>query len=99
MRFIWSYCCQNRTNYLANQIPPNQENFDMKLIIQIPCYNEAETLPLVLEGMPTAIPGVDIIETLIINDGSEDDTVAVARKLGVDHCEMRVQRWIAGLWR
>jgi len=57
----------------------------VKLIIQIPCYNEAETLPLVLEGMPSSIPGVDIIETLIIDDGSLDDTASVAKALGVDH--------------
>ncbi len=57
----------------------------VKLIIQIPCFNEAETLPLVFEGMPSSIPGVDIIETLIIDDGSLDDTASVAKALGVDH--------------
>jgi glycosyltransferase involved in cell wall biosynthesis len=57
----------------------------VKLIIQIPCYNEAETLPLALAELPVAIPGVDCIETLIIDDGSRDDTVAVARELGVNH--------------
>lgn len=57
----------------------------MKLIIQIPCLNEADTLPAVLEDLPTSLPGIDCIETLIIDDGSQDDTVIVAEKLGVDH--------------
>ncbi|UCG25686.1 MAG: glycosyltransferase family 2 protein [Chloroflexota bacterium] len=57
----------------------------MKLIIQIPCLNEADTLADAFEGMPKEIPGVDCIETLIVDDGSEDDTAEVARSLGVDH--------------
>jgi len=57
----------------------------MKLIIQIPCYNEEETLPLTLHDLPKKIEGIDIIETLIINDGSTDRTVEVARKIGVNH--------------
>lgn len=57
----------------------------VKLIIQIPCFNEAETLPATLTGLPTAIPGISQIETLIIDDGSSDGTVAVAQRLGVDH--------------
>lgn len=57
----------------------------MKLIIQVPCLNEAETLPDALMGVPADIPGIDIVETLIVDDGSEDDTVAVARSIGVDH--------------
>ncbi|MCC6165587.1 MAG: glycosyltransferase family 2 protein [Caldilineaceae bacterium] len=57
----------------------------MKLIIQIPCYNEAATLPATLADLPRAIPGVDVIETLVIDDGSRDETSAVARRLGVDH--------------
>ncbi len=57
----------------------------MKLIIQIPCYNEAETLSIALEALPRELPGFDRIEWLIINDGSSDDTVAVARRCGVDH--------------
>lgn len=57
----------------------------MKCIIQIPCLNEAETLPAVLEGLPRALPGVDVVETLVVDDGSSDETVAVARRLGVDH--------------
>ncbi|MDE7428749.1 MAG: glycosyltransferase, partial [Lachnospiraceae bacterium] len=57
----------------------------MKLIIQIPCYNEAETLKIALDALPKTIPEIDVIEYLIINDGSSDDTVAVAREWGVHH--------------
>lgn len=57
----------------------------MKLIIQIPCYNEAETLRVALDHLPKEIEGIDRIEILIINDGSEDDTVQVARDWGVNH--------------
>lgn len=57
----------------------------MHLIIQIPCYNEATTLPETLAALPTDIPGIDRIETLIIDDGSSDDTVRVAQRLGVTH--------------
>ena len=56
-----------------------------KLIIQIPCYNEAETLGITLDALPRAVPGFDTVEWLIIDDGSTDDTVAVARARGVDH--------------
>ncbi len=57
----------------------------MKLIIQIPCLNEAKTLPGTLADLPTSIPGVDTIEVLVIDDGSTDDTSAVARAHGVQH--------------
>jgi glycosyltransferase involved in cell wall biosynthesis len=57
----------------------------MKLIVQVPCLNEEETLPLVFERMPRTIPGVDTIEFLIIDDGSSDRTLDVARALGVHH--------------
>ncbi len=57
----------------------------MKLIIQIPCYNEEETLPIALADLPRQIDGVDEIEYLIINDGSIDNTVAVAKEHGVHH--------------
>ena len=57
----------------------------MKLIIQVPCLNEEKTLPLVMSSMPKSIKGVDKIETMIIDDGSTDKTIAVAQALGVDH--------------
>lgn len=57
----------------------------MKLIIQIPCYNEAETLEITLNDLPRHIDGIDTIEYLIINDGSQDNTVEVARNWGVHH--------------
>jgi len=57
----------------------------MKLIIQIPCYNEAETLAIALGALPREVEGFDEVEWLIINDGSTDDTVKVAKECGVDH--------------
>src|SRR5687768_4520958 len=57
----------------------------MKLIIQIPCLNEEETLPATLADLPREVDGFDIVEWLIIDDGSTDRTVEVARAHGVDH--------------
>jgi glycosyltransferase involved in cell wall biosynthesis len=57
----------------------------MKLIIQIPCFNEEETLPLTLGHLPREVEGFDSVEWLIIDDGSTDRTVEVARTHGVDH--------------
>jgi glycosyltransferase involved in cell wall biosynthesis len=57
----------------------------MKLIIQIPCFNEEQTLPLVLADLPRRIDGFDTVEWLIIDDGSTDRTIEVAREGGVDH--------------
>lgn len=57
----------------------------MKLIIQIPCYNEAETLTIALNDLPKRLEGIDKIEYLIINDGSKDDTVRVAKEWGVHY--------------
>lgn len=57
----------------------------MKLVIQIPCYNEEEVLPVTLEALPKSIKGIDEIEVLIINDGSVDGTVEIAKKYGVKH--------------
>ena len=56
-----------------------------KLIIQIPCYNEAETLAVALAELPRSVPGFDRVEWLIVDDGSTDDTAEVARANGVDH--------------
>ena len=57
----------------------------MKLIIQIPCLNEAETLAITLADLPREVPGFDTVEWLIIDDGSRDETVEVAKANGVDH--------------
>ena len=55
------------------------------LIIQIPCFNEEETLPGTIADLPTTLPGIDVIELLVIDDGSTDRTVEVARECGVHH--------------
>src|SRR4051812_30782910 len=57
----------------------------MKLIIQIPCFNEAAQLPQTLAEIPRSVPGFDEVEWLVIDDGSEDETLEVARAHGVDH--------------
>ena len=56
-----------------------------KLIIQIPCLNEAATLPATLADLPRSVPGIDVVETLVIDDGSRDNTAEVAGSLGVTH--------------
>ena len=56
-----------------------------KLIVQIPCLNEAETLPATLRDIPRSIPGIDMVEILVIDDGSRDGTSDVARRHGVEH--------------
>ncbi len=56
-----------------------------KLIIQIPCLNEATTLPATLADLPRAIAGIDIVEVLVVDDGSRDGTAEVARQCGVEH--------------
>lgn len=56
-----------------------------KLIIQVPCYNEEGTLAIALKALPREVPGIDKVEWLIINDGSSDRTIEVARENGVDH--------------
>ena len=57
----------------------------MKLIIQIPCLNEEQTLPATLADLPRRIEGVDAIEVLVVDDGSRDRTIEVARSMGVTH--------------
>lgn len=57
----------------------------MKLIIQVPCFNEAEHLPVSLGALPREVQGFDTVEWLVIDDGSSDGTAEAARKLGADH--------------
>lgn len=63
----------------------------MKLIIQIPCFNEAETLGVALRALPRSVPGFDCVEWLVIDDGSSDATVETARTHGVDHIVRHTQ--------
>ncbi|TNY31676.1 glycosyltransferase family 2 protein [Pelagovum pacificum] len=69
----------------------------MKLIVQIPCYNEEATLPSVIAGIPREIEGIATVEIQVIDDGSTDATVEVARRLGVEH--ILVQKGNKGLAR
>ncbi|MBI4707958.1 MAG: glycosyltransferase family 2 protein [Candidatus Omnitrophica bacterium] len=72
----------------------------MKLIIQIPCYNEEGSLPVVIRALPRKIEGVDKIEILVINDGSADNTSNVAKGLGVEHIlELPYHRGLAETFR
>lgn len=57
----------------------------IKVIIQIPCYNEREALPETVRALPREIPGADVVEYLVVDDGSSDGTAEVARALGVQH--------------
>jgi glycosyltransferase involved in cell wall biosynthesis len=57
----------------------------MKLIVQIPCYNEEKSLPMTVKDIPRQIGGIDKVEILIVDDGSTDKTVEVAKEMGVDH--------------
>lgn len=63
----------------------------MKLIVQIPCFNEEKTLPDVVAGIPRKIAGIDQVEILIIDDGSNDRTIEVAQNCGVDHILKNIQ--------
>ncbi len=58
----------------------------MKLIVQIPCLNEEHTLPQTVKDIPRQIDGIDVVEILIIDDGSTDRTVEVAREIGGVRC-------------
>jgi glycosyltransferase involved in cell wall biosynthesis len=64
----------------------------MKVIIQIPCFNEEEYLPRTIADLPTELPGVDQVEWLVVDDGSNDRTAEVARELGVHHIVHHLRR-------
>lgn len=64
---------------------PSRDRAPMKLIIQIPCFNEEQQLPATLAALPREVEGFDSVEWLIVDDGSQDATVQVARAHGVDH--------------
>ncbi len=63
----------------------------MKLIIQIPCYNEAETLPETVAALPRVLDGIDCIEYLVVDDGSVDETARIAKSCGVEHVVRHAQ--------
>jgi glycosyltransferase involved in cell wall biosynthesis len=71
-----------------------------KLIIQIPCLNEADSLPATIAALPRRVPGIDTVELLVIDDGSTDDTAQVARQWGVHHIvSHRRNRGLAAAFR
>lgn len=71
--------------YLFIRIDTNWGYLETNLIIQIPCFNEAQTLAVALAALPREVPGFDCVEWLIIDDGSRDNTAEVASQCGVDH--------------
>lgn len=72
----------------------------VKLIVQIPCFNEAETLPATVGDIPRQIAGIDVVDILVVDDGSTDRTSEVARELGVDHIvRTRSNRGLARAFR
>jgi glycosyltransferase involved in cell wall biosynthesis len=77
----WTRRCQRGSGQLA----PYDARAAMKLIIQIPCFNEEEILPMTLRDLPREVAGFDTVEWLVIDDGSTDRTSEVARCSGVDH--------------
>lgn len=66
----------------------------MKLIVQIPCFNEEHTLPQTITDIPRQIDGVDLVEILVIDDGSSDATIKIAKELGVDYIVSERKRLI-----
>jgi glycosyltransferase involved in cell wall biosynthesis len=80
---MYSSIDSSRDNMTSLRTP--QVRTKTKLIVQIPCYNEAATLPETLASLPRQIPGIDQIEILIIDDGSKDGTAQTARNAGVHH--------------
>src|SRR5690349_18855851 len=79
----WAWC--ERGAVLGLFAVDSRGQYPMKLIIQIPCLNEEETLPITLADLPREVPGIDVVEWLVVDDGSIDRTIEVAREHGVDH--------------
>lgn len=69
----------------SNQLPSTHDEIPLKLIIQIPCFNEAQVLSETVSLLPKEIEGIDTVEYLVVDDGSSDETAAVARAAGVHH--------------
>jgi glycosyltransferase involved in cell wall biosynthesis len=73
-------------HHLENGLPCQAASQPFRLlVIQIPCFNEADTLAVTLQALPRSVPGFDRVEWLVIDDGSSDGTSAVAARCGVDH--------------
>lgn len=70
-----------------------------KLVIQIPCYNEEMTLLTTLQALPKAINGIDSIEILVINDGSDDDSAEIAKNFGANVVDIYPHRGLANAFR
>src|SRR5690242_7517906 len=79
----WAWC--ERGAVRGPLAVDSRGQYPMKLIIQIPCLNEEETLPITLADLPRELAGFDEVEWLVVDDGSTDRTIEVARANGVDH--------------
>src|SRR6476661_5108769 len=79
----WAWCERGGPWAIGRRLAGPQ--YPMKLIIQIPCLNEEEALPVTLGDLPRSVDGFDVVEWLVVDDGSTDRTIEVARANGVDH--------------
>src|SRR5690348_4786643 len=79
----WAWCERGGPWAFRRRLAVGQ--YPMKLIIQIPCLNEEESLPITLADLPREVAGFDQVEWLVVDDGSTDRTIEVARANGVDH--------------
>ena len=74
-------------------------NFIMKLVIQIPCYNEQDCILEVLKSIPKEVKGIDEIEVFVIDDGSYDDTASIAQKFGVNVIKLPYRIGLANVFK